>query len=622
MARLPLVVAGVVLVSGSFAWTTSVPSDAAPASGPVSGVVRINQQGYLPGEAKQARLMTTQAVRGARFRVVDARGRTRLRGRVPTRSVGRWNAHYPAVYRLGFDRLRTPRSLPDRGGRRRPRPRPRGSACCARAALRHVAPRRRALRPGPARRLGTSSPARCTAGLAPARPPRLRLHVAAHGAGRRPDPRRRPHRTGGPVDVAGGWFDAGDYLKFTHSSAYNDVLLFTSARLLGRRAPHGARRRGAPRARLAHEDVGPAPPARCYIQVGIGSGNEQGTFLGDHDRWRLPEADDHERGRRGPLRLPPAGVRRRAAGQPISPNLVGRVAAAFALAAQLDARTIRPGRWPSCTRRPCSTPAPTPPARPAARHGAAARLLPRGTWRDDMELGAAEIALAGQRLAPGSAGISATAAHWARGYLAPETGDTLNLYDTSALAHAALARPWAHRAAPRRHAGRPGATTSARQIRTRRATPPGDPFAAGGAYDEFDVNSHTFGLIATVALYDQLTAHPPLPGVRDRAAQLAARRQPLGRRRHGRGGHALPALHAAPGGQPVGQPRRRRRRWTSARSSTARTAPTTSRTGWAASRTAWCTAPPAPGRCRASTAGAAGTSTTSAPGRPTSPPWT
>ena len=44
-------------------------------------------------------------------------------------------------------------------------------------------------------------------------------------------------KIGGPVDVEGGWADAGDYLKFTHSSAYNDVVLFTSARLLGARAP-------------------------------------------------------------------------------------------------------------------------------------------------------------------------------------------------------------------------------------------------------------------------------------------------------------------------------------------------------------------------------------------------
>ena len=34
-----------------------------------------------------------------------------------------------------------------------------------------------------------------------------------------------------------------------------------------------------------------------------------------------------------------------------------------------------------------------------------------------------------------------------------------------------------------------------------------DPFAAGGFYDEFDVNSHTFGLVATAGLYHQLVGH-------------------------------------------------------------------------------------------------------------------
>jgi endoglucanase len=69
--------------------------------------VRVNQQGFLPAEDKQARLMTTHRVPGLRFRVVDAAGRTRLRGRVPSRPVGRWNATYPAVYRLTFSRLTT-----------------------------------------------------------------------------------------------------------------------------------------------------------------------------------------------------------------------------------------------------------------------------------------------------------------------------------------------------------------------------------------------------------------------------------------------------------------------------------------------------------------------------------
>jgi hypothetical protein len=32
-------------------------------------------------------------------------------------------------------------------------------------------------------------------------------------------------RSGGRVDVEGGWFDEGDYLKFTHSTADADVLL-------------------------------------------------------------------------------------------------------------------------------------------------------------------------------------------------------------------------------------------------------------------------------------------------------------------------------------------------------------------------------------------------------------
>src|ERR1700759_4953769 len=98
MARLPLYVAGVVLAGGSpLAWASALPSYAAPAA-PVSGVLRVNQQGYLPGETKQARLMTTRRVQGERFRVVDSHGRTRLRGAVPSRAVGRWNAHYPAVY--------------------------------------------------------------------------------------------------------------------------------------------------------------------------------------------------------------------------------------------------------------------------------------------------------------------------------------------------------------------------------------------------------------------------------------------------------------------------------------------------------------------------------------------
>jgi hypothetical protein len=41
----------------------------------------------------------------------------------------------------------------------------------------------------------------------------------------------------GPVDAEGGWFDAGDYLKFSFTAAYADDLLYAAARALGPSAP-------------------------------------------------------------------------------------------------------------------------------------------------------------------------------------------------------------------------------------------------------------------------------------------------------------------------------------------------------------------------------------------------
>ena len=88
-----------------------------------------------------------------------------------------------------------------------------------------------------------------------------------------------------------------------------------------------------------------------YIQVGIGAGDAKGTFVGDHDVWRLPEADDDDRAQAAPVHPPPPGLPRRRPRQAVSPNLAGRVAAAFALAAQLDA-VERPARARADSRPP------------------------------------------------------------------------------------------------------------------------------------------------------------------------------------------------------------------------------------------------------------------------------
>jgi hypothetical protein len=137
-------------------------------------------------------------------------------------------------------------------------------------------------------------------------------------------------------------------------------------------------------------------------------------------------------------------------------------------------------------------------------------FYPESAWRDDMELGATELARAAARLHDPRAGAwLAAASHWASEYLRTEAagGDTLNLYDVSALAHAELIR------AIRLGAGRPRLAVSParlvadlrRQLTIGLDRAAGDPFRAGGDYTDFDVASHTFGLVATAALYRQVT---------------------------------------------------------------------------------------------------------------------
>ena len=100
------------------------------------------------------------------------------------------------------------------------------------------------------------------------------------------------------------------------------------------------------------------------------------------------------------------------------------------------------------------------------------------------------------------------AARWARPYLRTEAGDdTMNLYDTSALAHAGLVR------AIRAAAGPPGLAINAdspvadlrAQLERGVARAAHDPFRAGVVYDNFDAAPHAFGLVATARLYRALT---------------------------------------------------------------------------------------------------------------------
>jgi endoglucanase len=470
----------------------------------VDGVIRVDQAGYAPGESKQAYLMSTAAAPGTRFTVVDAAGRPVLSGRVSTSSRGAWNTAYPAVYPIDLSSVRRPGTYRIRIGRlESPRFRVRTD------------PYDDLIRDGVTFFRSQQD--------------------TAHHHDRAANVYATPHfveediigdadltRIGGPVDVSGGWYDAGDYLKMTHTTAYGVISLAAAARALGPFDSAGLRTE----ARVGVDWLDQAWDQRTrtlHLQVGIGSGNEDGTFTGDHDLWRLPAADDHDTdpadryaaAHRPVFDAAPPGA-------PISPNLAGRVAAAFALAAQLDplprARAELRAAVSLYAQASRTPPRPLVTALPN-------EFYPEDTWHDDMELGATEIALALHRLGrPGVRAYVREAAGFARGYLDEETGDTFNLYDVSALAHADLIRAIGLTVSPRGPAVSPGGLAVSprgpavspgglavsrrgliadlrRQVRTGATRAAADVFRAGGVYTDFDVASHTFGLLATEALY-------------------------------------------------------------------------------------------------------------------------
>ena len=303
-----------------------------------TAVLRLNQQGWLPHEAKHATLMASEPLARSTFRVVADDGQVALRGQVPRTPIGSWSSRYPAVYRLDLSALH-----------QRGRYRVEIAGAVATTSPWFEVTGARALF-GPMIEFGVAFDQNQRDGdeMVPGPLDRQPAHLLDAQA----DVYAWPHmvrgedlitdkdltRIGGPVDVEGGWADAGDYLKFTHSSAYNDVVLFTSARLLGSRAPESllaeARHGLAWLDKMWDEQSG-----TLHIQVGIGSGNKQGTFAGDHDLWRLPQADDHDTDPQHRYVAHRPVFDAAPAGEPISPNLAGRVSAAFALAAQLDAAT-------------------------------------------------------------------------------------------------------------------------------------------------------------------------------------------------------------------------------------------------------------------------------------------
>src|SRR5580704_6872327 len=110
------------------------------------------------------------------------------------------------------------------------------------------------------------------------------------------------YATGVRINASGGWFDAGDYLHFVETTSYTEaVLLQGIASFPGQMgAGAGARSPGADFTgeakfgldflqRMWHQRT-----RTLYYQVGTGEANNY--YFGDHDIWRLPQADDNYKG--------------------------------------------------------------------------------------------------------------------------------------------------------------------------------------------------------------------------------------------------------------------------------------------------------------------------------------
>jgi endoglucanase len=489
----------------------------AAAQAATTGLLRVDQAGYLPTDTKVAYLMATGALSGETYKVVNAAGTTVASGSVTTTSRGSWNSAYPDVYPIDFSAVAAAGTyhVTVSGG---------ASATSDTFQIENAASLY-----GPLVTDGVTffQNQRDGATLVSTALNRQPSHLNDASATVYQTPTFIANSDGGTgdqisgnlkavsgqaaVDAEGGWFDAGDYLKFTFTTAYADDLLYSSALALGS---------GAPAALTAEAQYGTSylnqmwnPSTKTlFLQVGIGEGNES-SYDGDHDLWRLPQVDDSDTSSMDKYAAAHRPVFEAAApGAQIDPDVVGRVAAAFAFAAQQDA--LNGNTSGAQTELSDATSlyalAKTSDAENDNLESALPEAYyPEGIWHDAMELGATEIARAQQDLGDASSvylPYITQAATWASDYINDDSGqDTLNLYDVSALAHADLVAAIAA-------AGNPTglAVTSAAliadlkaQVASAASTSASDIFREGGDYTNFDVDSHTFGFISTEALYQR-----------------------------------------------------------------------------------------------------------------------
>jgi endoglucanase len=485
--------------------------------------VRVNQVGYVSGGAKRAYLMASAAETGATFVLKNASGSTVFGPAAIGANLGTWSNGYPDIYALDFDSFVTAGTYTISVNGAIPASSPTfkidSAANVYSGALANSLFYYQNERDGPN---FVSTPLRTAAAHLNDQAAKVYVTPNANSSGRFSGD-LTPATFNGTQPVingAGGWWDAGDYMKFVQTESYTVALMLVGVRdfpiQMGTSGVTQNSLHWTDEAKFGVDwlhEMWDDTNQILYYQMAIGNGNAQ--TVSDHDIWRLPQIDDTYNGCTSqyryichrPVFVNPAavssGVIRAAA--PVSPNLAGRMAAAFAICYHLY-QTSNASYANQCLS--------------SAEHifdlantAPSGNLLtvipfsfyPETEWRDDMELGAAELYFAVQgcggscpvNLHPASYYLQ-QAAHWANAYITGpnDAADTLNLYDVSGLAHFELYRALAL-------AGNPSGleiTQAAlvadvvKQLNKAIAQSATDPFGFGFPWAAYDTTSHGAGL--------------------------------------------------------------------------------------------------------------------------------
>ncbi len=493
-----------------------LPASGAQAAPALHAQVRVDQIGYATDATKRAYLMTTGAVPGAAFRVVDSHGVVAYASGIGA-DQGSWSSTYSHVYALDFDtvhRTGSYRIVVSDGSMqvRSPAFRIDSAAHLYAAAM--------------ANSLAFYQNERDGANFIPSALRRAPGHLNDANAMTYliPDVNGNGNFKGDltalgvSIDASGGWWDAGDYLKFTETTSYVVGMMETDVRdFPSQLGPGSATANYSAEAAFGLsllEHMWNDSTKTLYLQVGIGAGN--GQTVSDHDIWRLPQVDDTYGGRNPADRYIRNRPVFRAAppGSLISPNLAGRLAAAFALCYQLD-RVTEPAQATACLKdgEDVFALADTHPRRlqTAVPYG----FYPEKEWRDDLEWGATELYDA-LSAGPAPTEVPTTdpmyylrqAAHWAHAYITGpyDAADSLNLYDVSGLAHFELFRAIEHAGDPSVEVtGAQLLSDLAKQLDQALSQSGADPFGFGFPWNTFDTTTHGAGLVVMASEYDQLT---------------------------------------------------------------------------------------------------------------------